>query len=362
VVTNGLVEAGTINPNFTWEESQTFNVGLDLGMWKGLFEMELDLFHSKRKGFLATRVLQVPSTYGTTLPLENLNSDDTRGLEITLRHNRKIGEFKYSIAPNLSFVKSKWDHLEQREFISQYDNWRNNNEGRWKNRWNSLKAVGQFQSQAEINSSPIQDGKQNSTLRPGDIKFDDFNNDGVINGDDIQPIGRGDTPELNFGLWFNLEWKKFSVSMSWNGASNFNMQQLQNLIAPFNNDMSSYAYFMDRWRREDLTDPNSKWIPGRFPSTQNNGAPNNNQASSFWIQDASYLRLKSLNLTYNLGSSIMKKYGIKNMAFSLSGQNLLTISKLKYIDPETSSNVLQGGRGSYYPQQKVFNAGLNLTF
>jgi hypothetical protein len=108
-----------------------------------------------------------------------------------------------------------------------------------------------------------------------------------------------------------------------------------------------------------MKDPNSEWIPGKYPSTVNNGTPNNSMNSSFWIKDATYLRLKTFNISYNLESRFIRKYGVKNLMITVSGQNLLTFSGLNSIgvDPEIPS-----GRGSYYPQQKTYNAGINLTF
>ena len=357
VVTNGMEETGLPNPNITWELTRMLNIGLDLSMWNRLLELEADVFHRTRNGLLAQRNLQLPSTFGANLPFENLNSDDTKGFELVLRHNHQIRKIRYTISANVSFTKSKWDHFEQREFTSQDDNWRNNVEGRWQNRFFGLKAVGQFQSQEDINTSPIQDARQNSTLRPGDIKYDDLNGDGVIDTYDSQPIGRGETPEINYGLGINVGWKNLSVSMNWQGASNFNVNQTDNLIAPFNNDMSSYAYFMDRWHRADSKDPNSEWIPGKYPSTINNGAPNNRLFSSFWLKDATYLRLRALNISYSIDAAPLKRIGIKSLALSVSGYNLITITGLDYIDPEAPS-----GRLSYYPQQKTYNAGINLTF
>ena len=145
--------------------------------------------------------------------------------------------------------------------------------------------------------------------------------------------------------------------MNWQGASNFNLMMYDNLIAPFNNDMGSYAFFMDRWHRADPKDPNSSWIPGKYPSTINNGAPNNRMFSSFWLKDATYLRLRVANLTYNFDAKVFKRVGINSVALSLSGYNLLTLSGLEYIDPETPS-----GRLSYYPQQKTYSAGINVIF
>lgn len=357
IVTNGMVETGLPNPNITWEETQMLNLGFDMSLWNRLLEVEADVFHSKRNGILAQRTLQLPSTFGANLPFENLNSDDTKGFEVVLRHNNQINKVRYSIVSNVSFTKSKWDHVEQREFTSQDDNWRNNIEGRWKNRYFGLKAIGQFQSQEDINSSPVQDGRQNSTLRPGDIKYDDLNGDGVIDSYDNQPIGRGEIPEINYGIGISASWKNFSLSMNWQGASNFNLMMYDNLIAPFNNDMGSYAFFMDRWHRADPKDPTSEWIPGKYPSTINNGAPNNRMFSSFWLKDATYLRLRVANITYNIDAQVFKRIGISTVALSLSGYNLLTLSGLEYIDPETPS-----GRLSYYPQQKTYSAGINVIF
>lgn len=357
VVTSGMVDSGTPNPNITWEESQIFDLGVDLSLWKGLLEIEADIFYRKRAGLLARRTTQLPSTYGATLPFENLNSDDARGFEILLGHRSNIGEIKYGLSTNLSFSRLKQRHLEQRTFNSQYDGWRNNGEDRWNNLYWGYKAIGQFQSNEDIYSSPIQDARANSTLRPGDIKYDDFNMDGVINADDVQIIGRGGTPEINYGLGLNATWKRITVDMNWQGASHFNVQQQHFLIQPFANGMNAYAYFMDRWHREDLSDPSSKWIPGKYPATINDGAPNNKLNSSFWLLDATYLRLKSLSISYNLESEFLKRYGVQGLAVALSGQNLLTFSKLGAIDPETPS-----GRLSYYPQQKTYNIGMNIKF
>jgi len=121
--------------------------------------------------------------------------------------------------------------------------------------------------------------------------------------------------------------------------------------------MSTYAYFMDRWRLSDINDPNSEWIPGKYPATINDGAPNNKMLSSFWLQDASYIRLKSLNITYRITAAAFSKIGVKDLAFTLSGYNLLTFTGMDYMDPESPT-----GRLSYYPQQKTYNAGVNITF
>ena len=358
IVTAGMVDTGVPNPNITWEESQIFDLGFDMVLWKGLFEFEGDIFYRKRDGLLATRSTQLPSTFGATLPAENLNSDDARGFEIIAGHRSSIGEVKYRISTNWAYARLKNRHLEQRSFYNQYDNWKNNNEDRWKNLNWSYKAIGQFQSYEDIYSSPIQDSKQNSTLRPGDIKYDDFNKDGIINGDDNQITGRGFTPQLNFGFTVNATWKRFTVDMNWQGASFFSFRAQSFLIQPFNNSMNSFAYLMDRWHLEDLSEPNGNWIPGKYPATIANGAANNKLNSSFWLWDASYMRLKTLGINYNLDSPFLKNHGVQGLSISFSGQNIFTFTGMDIpIDPEAPSGGL-----SYYPQQKTYNVGINLTF
>lgn len=357
VVTNGMVANGIANPNITWEVSQTLNIGADVSLWNGLLGATVDVFNRNRNGLLAKRSLQLPITFGATLPDENLNSDNIKGFELILTHDHSIGQLNYHIGGNVSFTKAKWRHVESREFSSQYDNWVNNTGGRYKNRYFGLKAIGQFQSEQDIKSSPIQDGKANSTLLPGDIKYEDFNHDGVIDASDKQPLGRGETPEINYGMQMGFNWKKFSLSVNWQGAANFVMQEQSFLIAPFFNGMNAYAYFMDRWHQEDMSDPNSPWIPGKYPSTRNSGAANNMQFSSFWLKNMTYLRLKSANLGYSLDNAFLKKFGIEGLDVSLSAQNLFTFSGLKYIDPESPT-----GRLSYYPQQKTYNIAFNIKF
>ncbi|MEA4963817.1 SusC/RagA family TonB-linked outer membrane protein, partial [Lutispora sp.] len=354
---SGMIDTGTPNPNITWESSQIYDIGLDISLWNRQLEIETDVFYRKREGLLARRTTQLPSTFGATLPYENLNSDDARGFEIFVGHNSSIGEIKYRITSNLSWTRIKNKHLEQRDFNNQFDQWRNNSENRWNNLYWGYKAVGQFQSIDDIQASPIQDSRANSTLRPGDIKYEDFNKDGIVDGNDIQIIGRGQTPEITYGLGLMASWKRITFDMNWQGASLSNIQQQHFLIQPFANGMNAYAYFLDRWHRADPWNADSEWIPGKYPSTINDGAPNNKWNSSFWLLNATYFRLKLLSIGYSLENNLFKEWGIQNLVVSFSGQNLITLSKLGPIDPETPS-----GRLSYYPQQKTYNIGLNVTF
>ena len=353
----GLIDAGMANPALTWFNSTTRNIGIDVTLFKGLIGMNLDVFHRERKGLLAYRYGSLPNTFGASLPQENLNGDNTRGFELILTHQGKIGELRYSVSPNLTWTRTKNGYLERRPSNNDMDNWRNNGIDRWSNLWWGYVATGQFQSQEEINKAPVQDNNSNKTLLPGDIRYQDLNNDGIIDGNDVTIIGRGSTPETFFGLNLSASYKGFDFSLLLQGATNFNAYYNAELQNPFFNNANSLTMFGDRWRRADLFDPNSEWIPGKYPSTVISGSDNNKANSSFWLQDATYLRVKNFDLGYTLPRHLVNKATIRNVRIYISGQNIFTFDKVKFIDPEAES-----GRGTYYPQQKVWTIGANIGF
>lgn len=243
---------------------------------------EFDIFYRKRTGLLATRVLTLPSTFGAKLPLENLNSDSNRGFELVLGHKNTLeNKLHYSIRGNVSYARAKNEYLERNDSPNKYDNWRNNNSYRWKNRYWGYKAIGQFQSLEEIAQSPVQDGQGNLTLSPGDIKYQDYNNDGVIDNTDIQIIGRGSKPEIMYGIDLLAEWKGVDLSVFLQGAAHSNAYLSNQMANAFFNGESSLKAFTNRWHREELYDPNSRWISGKYPSTYANGKDNNKKHPLF---------------------------------------------------------------------------------
>ncbi|KFC34539.1 hypothetical protein FF18_07595 [Elizabethkingia anophelis] len=352
----GLSDKGLINPNITWFTSTTTNIGLEMNILKGLFTIEADYFFRKRSGLFATRAVSIPSTFGASLPQENINIDNNRGFEFVLGHHKKYGGVDIDVRGNVSFTRSQWEYQERAPFNNSQEQWRNDSTNRWKNIWWGYKTAGQFQSQEDINNWAVQDGQGNRTLRPGDIKYEDVNGDGIIDDKDVRVIGRGESPEIMFGLNLNVNWKGFDFSVLFQGAANFNQYFSNEYQNPLYNGANSLDMFMDRWHRQDPYDPTSPWVPGKFPATWPTGSPNNQKTSDFWLKDASYVRLKNIQLGYTFKGGMLESIGVKKLRVYLNGFNLFTWDKVKYMDPENNSS-----RGLYYPQQRVINFGLNAT-
>lgn len=357
-LTSGLVDRGIANPYLTWYTSDLYNIGFDFGFFQGKLAGEIDVFYRKRKGLLATRAASLPGTFGASFPQENLNSDSHRGYEVALRHSNTLSNgFYYSVRGSMAYTRARNEYIERTPSAYQYTDWRNNTNNRWKNYTFGYKAIGQFQSYEEIAASPTQDDAGNTTLLPGDIKYLDYNGDGVIDDNDVHIIGRSNKPEYTFGLDLSVAWKNFDLSIFLQGAANMNVFYGGQLQVPFFNGENSIDAFYDRWRHEDIYDVNSKWIPGKYPSTYAAGKPNNTKTSTFWMQDCSYLRLKEIQLGYTIPASLSRKAGIETLRFFATGYNLFTITESELLDPESAST-----NGRYYPQQKSFSFGFNLSF
>ncbi len=365
---NGLGFRGLPNFNLTWYTSTLANIGFDADFWKGKLHVEADFFSKKREGLLTTRNLSLPSSVGANLPQENLNSDLTKGFELTFIHRDQIGEVGYSIGGNVSFTRTKNLYIERSPSNNSFKNWRDNNSYRWNDNYFGYKIIGQFQTMEEIKNSPIEDGNGNRNLLPGDLKYEDLNKDGIINDDDYQNVGRNSrTPEINFGLTLGVQWKGFDLNALFQGASGFTVSYIGTIAldGPLAWGRNGLNNFMDRWHKEDMFDPNSAWIPGKYPSTRIKGGTTssadwNYQPSDYWLKDATYLRLKSIQLGYTFPASTFgSKLFFKSLRVYVNGFNLVTWSGLNsLVDPEhTNSNY-----GNTYPITKNYNVGVNLTF
>lgn len=345
------------NPNITWYTVTSKNVGLDIALKNNLIYAQFDLFQRDRAGLLGSRLLSIPSTVGASLPEENLNKDMTRGFELVLGHASSIGNFKYDMSANVTYTRGQPTYTERASDGNSYLNWRNNNTNRFNNISWGYKYIGQFQNQAEIISSSVQDNLGNSTLNPGDLKYEDVNKDGIIDDMDVVPIGRSTVRDMNFGLNFRGSFKEFDISFLFQGAAYANYSYTGTLQEPLLLGRNTHQLFLDRWHREDVYNVNSPWVPGRYPSTNTNSA-SNIFPSKFWNPDASYLRLKQVEIGYTLKKSWAAKAHIENLRIYATGFNLLTWTKVKFVDPELSND----NWNSEYPITGIYNFGISLTF
>jgi TonB-linked SusC/RagA family outer membrane protein len=352
-VVAGLGFKGMPNPNITWYTAETKNLGIDMDLWNGKLTLQFEAFRRDRSGLLATRALTLPGTFGTGLPQENLNSDMQKGFELVLGHAKRNGEMKYDISANITYTRGQNKHVEMASYGNTYINWRNNPTDRWNDIVWGYKLLGPFQNQADVLNSPQEDGQGNRTLRPGDNKYEDVNKDGIIDALDQIPITRGQIPLVNYGLNFNLSWKSFDMNLFGQGAAQFNMVY-DGRYMPLTWGRNNLTLNWDRWHHADIFDVNSPWIPGRYPPVDY--APSDKWASILFHPNASYFRLKNLEIGYTFNSSLIKKVGVQSVRISASGFNLLTFkfSYLPAIDPEQQL--------SNYPLYKTYSIGLNVKF
>lgn len=349
------------NTNITWYTSTLTNIGLDFSLWHEKLYFTGEIFRRDRDGLLATPVIAIPGTFGAVQPPLNLNSDRTQGFEITVGHKSRIGEVTYDVSGNMSFTRTQYRHYEQSAPTNSLDNYVNQRSNRYTDQVYGYKVISQFQNFDEIYASPVQDGAGNRTLLPGDLKYADLNKDGFIDGKDQTFIAYGGAkPLVYYGLNINLAWRGFDFSMLLQGTAMYSVTYQDQLSRPFYfSDSDPIAAFFDRWHRQDVTDPNSPWVPGRFPSTgQRTNYIGNNSFNTF---NASYVRLKSIEIGYSLPRAILKKTGIKNFRIFGNAYNLLTWTGkgLNFVDPEYTDTRLY----SYnYPITLNSNIGARLTF
>lgn len=359
---NGMEPKGVINKDLTWFVSNLANVGVDLGCFDNRLKIELDFFRRDREGLLGRRNAVYPQTFGSPLPFENLSSDMNFGTEVAMSWKDNIGDFNYGISGNFTLTRSRMKYnAEITPWAHQWENYTGNPNNRYKNIQWGYNCIGQFQSMEEILSAPDHDGNGNKTLLPGDLRFEDLNGNGIIDGGDSRPISVGNTPYAYYAFSLNLSYKGFDFDAFFQGAGGHNLQLGNAFIRPFMGDGNGMRrWYKERSHKIDFKDPTSDWVIGKFPAPRIQPCPNNERPSNRYICPGDYLRLKNLEIGYSLPESALRKTGLKKLRFFINGNNLLTFTRgwmLKNIDPESGSS-----DSVYYPQARTLNAGVNLSF
>lgn len=363
-LTAGSAVTGLPNPNITWYTATTTNIGVDANLWKGLFDFTLELFQRKREGLLATRAIALPAEFGSDLPQENLESDLSKGFEVVLGHANHIGDFSYNINANFTFTRTKWLHREAAPPGNSYLYWRNSSEDRWEGIQWGYGVVGQFQDQQQIDLAPVQNANGHSELFPGDIQYEDWNGDGMISDLDVHPIARSVDPEMFYGLNFAGGWKGITLNLFFQGASRYSMQAGEQLQGPLPWGRNSLQIFLDRWHHEDPLDFSTPWVPGKYPISRDGfGYAPNKLASTYWFQNITYLRLKSVELGYSLPAKWISKIKAQEVRIYTNAFNVLTWKdKDINFDPEHRLSGDGSDNGYTYPLMANYNVGLSITF
>lgn len=360
----GLNQRGLPVTNLSWTKNTTKNIGFDLTMFGNRLTISADAFRKDITGVPAARYdVLLPSEVGYSLPNENLNKQAYVGTEAMATWTDHIGDFNYRVSGNITFSRYRNIESYKPRFSNSWDEYRNSSEDRWGGIYWGYQVIGQFQSEEEIKNYPVNlDGQGNTTLLPGDLIYKDVNNDGVINGMDERPIGfpEGWAPILSFGGNIGLEWKGIDLNIDFSGGAMQGWRQNYELTNAYHNGGNSPAYLLeDRWHRLDLYDPESEWVPGRYPAIRNGEFAYNNKNSDFWLHNVHYLRISNLEIGYSLPTWMLKPIHAQKVRIYGSVSNLCSFDNVHQygIDPEITA-----AAAVVYPQQRTFLVGFNVTF
>lgn len=333
------------NDAITWEKAEKYNIGIELGFWNKL-DLEVDVYSENRTNILMNRSA-VPTTMGLQAGVQaNVGEASSKGIDVSFNYAQSINKDMWmSAMGNLTYATSKFEVYEEPDYPNEP----------WKSRiGNAITenygyvAERLFVDEEEVRNSPTQFGD----YMAGDIKYKDINQDGKISDLDMVPMGYPHSPEIVFGFGFSGGWKGIDLSAFFQGVARTSLFIDAYATSPFVNQQNALlkVYADNHWS-EDNRDVYAVW-----PRLSETRIDNNLQASNWFLRDASFLRLKSVEVGYSLPSKIISKAYLEKCRLYVNGNNLLTFSKFKLWDPE------MGGNGLSYPIQKVINFGLQISF
>ncbi|MEX6686494.1 TonB-dependent receptor [Danxiaibacter flavus] len=360
---SALYTSAPPNVNIHWETSVLTNVGFESVFWRGLLGVDFEWFYKNTKDILDNPGTLYPMSLGGYAPASiNYGIVDNRGFDLQVRHRNKIGKINYSVTANVNWAKNKIIRLNESPGLPQWQR----RVGRSIGDKMGFIVDGMYQTwdEASNGTSP-----SNGVVAPGFFKYRDLNGDGrLTREDDMTFVGHSNLPQLMYGLNLDFSYAGFDFSALFQGAaiSNVNLAGTYEGSSgtsgiddntPFTKTFYGYGnspYFLveDSWTPDN---PNAKFP--RLTAYKASLSSNNAHSNSGWIRDGSYLRLKSVQLGYTLPAKVLSSMKLQQIRFYVSGFNLVTWDKLKYMDPEMP-NVNNG----FYPQQRLYSAGVNVTF
>lgn len=331
-----------------WATSHKQDLGLEFKALNSQLSVIVDIFSEHRDGIFLQRASNVAFMGLTTQQYGNLGVVDNKGIDGTIEYNTKIGRVGLGFRGNVTFNK---DVLVNNDMPPQAYPWMNKTGHNVLGMFGYV-ADGLFVDQKDIDDHAVPGDK--SRVLPGDIRYKDLNKDGKIDSYDQAYIGRGDVPSTVYGFGFNVAYAGFNLAVFFQGVANADRYIGGDAISPFTAELSNvFAAAQDRWTPQH---PNQHALYPRLAYGNANNF-NNYQYSSWWVKDISFLRLKTAQLSYNLPTTFLSRWGVKNAAIYAQGLNLLTFSKFKLWDPE-----LNTGNGNTYPNVRTITMGLNLKF
>jgi TonB-linked SusC/RagA family outer membrane protein len=355
--------------NVGWETSHKQDLGVDIKMFKNDLSVVFDLFKEHRTDILLSRSLSIPSFLGyQSNPYGNVGIVDNMGFDGTLEYTKRIDKnWKVTVRGNVTFSKNNWVKSDQPEQLYPWlDQAGNNINAIW-----GYKANGLY-TQDDINKINAWDllpvDQQAATKRPfptqfgavqaGDIKYKDLNGDGKIDAYDVTAIGNGDVPTMVYGFGFNAQYKSFSLGILFQGTQGADRLLSGSSIDPFMGDGGGgnlFSNIADRWNAANPSQ--NVFYPRLAYGSDKADNINNFQPSTWWVKNVDFLRLKTLQASYDLPKKLVNKLGVKNATIYVMGSNLLTFTSFKLWDPELNTS-----NGTSYPNSSTYTLGLNFSF
>jgi TonB-linked SusC/RagA family outer membrane protein len=353
----GLYYTQVASDALTWEVARKQNLGFDINMLNNLFSFTLDIFQETRRNIYIQRS-QLPATVGiSSQPWANVGKMDNRGIDGNFGIRKKIGNINFNLRGNITWYKNKI--LERDEQANPYPYLLQ--KGFRAEQTRGLIALGLFTDYEEIRNSPRQTF---GTYMPGDIKYKDVNGDGLINDDDVVPVGASWRPALEYGMGLSASWKQFDVNVHFQGAGRNSY---------FLNGPTVYPFVEGAWGNilTEVTTPGSRWVEkgiakdptdaenpnAKYPRLSYGGNANNYRPSTFWLRNGAYLRFKTLDVGYSVPAKIATKLRFSNLRLYLLAQNIAVWDDVKVWDPEMASS-----DGTRYPLPKTVTIGMTFKF
>ena len=350
----GLAYTSLANNNVTWEIATKHDLGIDLALFNDKFGLTVDYFNEYREGIYMTRnyVSYMVGLNGLA-PTANVGKVSSEGFDGNFHFNQKLGEWDLTLRGNITYSKNTIEDRDEENAYYKYQL----QKGYRVNQARGLIAAGMFSDYEEIRNYPTQ---QFGEVMPGDLKYKDVNGDGIVDGGDVVAIGATERPNLIYGVGLSARWKSFDFNIHFQGAGKssyciqgpsvyaFSQKEVGNILPDLVDG---------RWIDSTISGTEATMNPNAsYPRLSYGGNSNNYRASTFWLRNGSYLRLKTLEIGYNLPQKWVNKIYSKNIRLFFIGTNLLTFSEFKLWDPEMGSTT-----GAHYPLAKTFSFGFNIS-